>query len=95
MHTSCAMMASRVTPPAEDEGAEVDGVVEAGGAVVSVRGCLDRSYIILHLTVAASMAHMNVKRGDLGYEIEKWQRSRLIAEGKMSLSRVVVSIRHL
>ena len=66
MHTSCAMMASRVTPPAEDEGAEVDGVVEAGGAVVSVRGCLDQSYVVLHRTVAAFMAHMKVKWGDLG-----------------------------
>ena len=31
-----AMMASTVTPPEEDEGAKVDGVVEAGGVVVSV-----------------------------------------------------------
>ena len=37
MRTSCAMMASSVTPPAEDEGTEVDGVVEAGGATISVR----------------------------------------------------------
>ena len=37
MHTSCATMASRVTPSVEDEGAEVDGVVETGGATVSIR----------------------------------------------------------
>ena len=40
MHTSCAMMAKRVTQPAEDEGAEVDGKVdgkvEARGATVLV-----------------------------------------------------------
>ena len=36
MRTSYAMMASTVTPPEEDEGAKVDGVVEAGGVVVSV-----------------------------------------------------------
>ena len=36
MHTSCAMMASSVTPPAEDEGAKVDGAVEARGATVFV-----------------------------------------------------------
>ena len=36
MRTSCAMMASRVTPPVKDEGAEVDGVEEAGGVVVSI-----------------------------------------------------------
>ena len=41
MHTSYATMASRVTPPVEDERAEVDGVVEARGAVVSVWGCLE------------------------------------------------------
>ena len=36
MRTSCAMMASSVTPPVEDEAAEVDGAVEFGGAAVSV-----------------------------------------------------------
>ena len=61
MHTSCAMIASRVTPPAEDEGAKVDGAVEAGGAVVSVWGYLERSCAILRLMVAASMAHIYVK----------------------------------
>ena len=43
MHTSCAMMVSSVTSPLEDEGAEVDGAVEAGGAAVSVHGRLGRS----------------------------------------------------
>ena len=38
MRTSYAMMASSVTPPAEDEGAKVDGAVEDGRVVVSVRG---------------------------------------------------------
>ena len=40
MHTSYATMASKVTPPVEDERAEVDGVVEAGGATVSIRAAL-------------------------------------------------------
>ena len=66
MRTSYAMMASKVTPPTEDEGAEVDGAVEDGGAAISGRGYLERSYARLHLTVAASMAHINVKWGDLG-----------------------------
>ena len=66
MCTSCAMMASSVTPLVEDEAAEVDEVVESGGAAVFVWGYLERSCAILHLTVAASMAHMNVKWGDLG-----------------------------
>ena len=33
------MIALSVTPPTEDEGVKVDGVVEAGGAAVTVRGC--------------------------------------------------------
>ena len=56
MCTSCAMIASSVTPPAEDNGAEVDGVVEAGGAVVCVWGCLGLSYAALRLAVAAFMS---------------------------------------
>ena len=36
MHISYAMMASSVTPPAKDEGAEVDGAVEVGGAAIYV-----------------------------------------------------------
>ena len=66
MHTSCAMMALRVTPPAKDEGAEVDEAVEVKGVAVSVQGYLKRSCAILCLTIAASMAHMNVKWGDSG-----------------------------
>ena len=43
MCTSCAMMASSVIPPAEDEGAKVDGAIEAGGAAVSIHGRLGQS----------------------------------------------------
>ena len=43
MHTSCAMMALRVTLLVEDEGVEVHGVVEVGGVVVSVQGRLGLS----------------------------------------------------
>ena len=50
------MMASSVTPPAEDDGAEVDGVVEARGAVVCVWGYLGLSYAALRLAVAAFMS---------------------------------------
>ena len=64
MRTSYVMMVSSVTPPTKEEGAEVDGVVEARGVVVSVRGCLEWSYARPRLMVAASMAHM--KWGDLG-----------------------------
>ena len=40
MRSSCAMMASSVTPPTEEEeeGAEVDGAEWAGGVAVSVCG---------------------------------------------------------
>ena len=43
MHTTCAMMASRVTPPAEEEGAELDGIEEVEGATVSVCIYLEQS----------------------------------------------------
>ena len=61
MHTSYAMMASSVTPPTKDEGAEVDEAVEAGGVIVSVRGYLDLSCASLRRMVAASMAHITRK----------------------------------
>ena len=34
MRTNYAMMASRVTPPTEDEGAEMNGAEEAGGVAI-------------------------------------------------------------
>ena len=61
MHTSCATVASSVTPPAKDEGEEVDGVVEVGGVVVSIQGRLGLSCASLCQTVVASMAHITVK----------------------------------
>ena len=61
MHTSCAMMASSVTSPAEDEGAEVDGVVKPRGVVISIRGHLGLSYALLCQMVATSMAHITKK----------------------------------
>ena len=61
MHTSYAMMASRVTPLVEDKGVEVDGAVEARGVAIFIRGCLSLSYASLRLTVAASMALITIK----------------------------------
>ena len=61
MHTSNAMMTSKVTPLAKDEGEKVDKVVEAEGAAVSIQGYLERSCATLRLMVAVSMAHMNMK----------------------------------
>ena len=57
-------MASRVTPHAEEEEVEVDGAEEAGGVAVSVCGHLGRSWALLHLMIAASMAHMKEKCED-------------------------------
>ena len=55
------MMASKVTPPSEEEGAEVEGIAGAVGLVVSVRGYFDRSWASLHLTKAALMVPIMVK----------------------------------
>ena len=43
MHSSYAMMASKVTPPLDEEEAKVDGVEQAGGVTVLVRGRFSRS----------------------------------------------------
>ena len=44
MHTSYAMMASRIIPPTKDKEAKVDGVEEVGGVVVLVQGRLNLSW---------------------------------------------------
>ena len=78
------MIALRVTPPAEEEEAKVDGVEGVGGAVNSDR--LERSYTSLRLTVAASIAPITWKWSDKGKGTEKWYKILVITEGKMSLS---------
>ena len=83
-------MSSRVTPLVEEEEVDVDRAVEAGGIAVSNR--LERSCASLHLTVAASMAHMTWKWSKTGKGTEKWHKILVIAEGKMSLSWAVVSL---
>ena len=52
------MIVSRVTPPAEEEGAEVDGAEGVGGAADSNR--LKRSCTFLLLTVAVCTHNMEV-----------------------------------
>ena len=64
MRTSCAMMASRVTSPAEDEGAEVDGAIEVEGVIVSIRGHLSQSCALLYLMAATSIA-LKMRRLDM------------------------------
>ena len=51
-------MASRVTLPAEDEGANVDGAEEARGVAVSVWGRFDRSWASLRQTDVPLMVPM-------------------------------------
>ena len=60
------MTASRVTPPANEEGVDVDGPEEAEGVTISIRGHFGRSWASLRLTVAASMTHIVEKCVDLG-----------------------------
>ena len=84
------MIASRVTPPTEEEGAEVDGAEGVGGAVDP--DSLERSRTSLHLTVAVSMTHITWKWSETGKGTEKWCKILMIAEGKISLSWVAVSL---
>ena len=88
-------MSSSDTLLVEEEGADVDGAnrdgaKRKGGAVES--DCCDLNCALLHLTVAASMAYMTEKWLEEGKGTEKWHKIRVIAEGKMSSSRVVVSL---
>ena len=84
------MITSRVTPPVEEERVEVDGAEGVGGAAVPDR--LERSCTSLHLMVAVSMAHITWKWLEMGKGIEKWHKILMIAEGKMSLSLVAISL---
>jgi len=52
------MTASRVTPPTDEEGANVERAEEAGGAAIYVCGHFSRSWASLRFTVAISMVHM-------------------------------------
>ena len=61
MCSSYAMMASRVTPPAEEGGAEVDRVKWAGGVAVLVHGYFGQSWASLRRTDTALMALMMEK----------------------------------
>ena len=84
------MIVSRVTPPAEEEGAEVDGAEGVGGATDLNR--LEHSCALLHLTVVASMAYITWKWSNMGMGTKKWHKILVIAERKMSLSRVAESL---
>ena len=79
----------------EEEGADVDeadwdGAKREGGAAEF--DCCDLNCASLRLTVAASMVHMTEKWSEEGKGTQKWHRIRVIAEGKMGLSRVAISL---
>ena len=68
----------------------MDGIEEVGGAADPNH--LERSCALLRLTVAASMAHITWKWSKTGKGTKKWCKILMIAEGKMSLSRVAISL---
>jgi len=81
---------SLVEEGADMDGVDQDGAKRKGGAAES--DYCDLNYASLCLTVAAFMAHMTEKWSEDGKEIEKWHKIRVITEGKMSLSRVTISL---
>ena len=90
MHCSYAMMSPSDISLEEEEGADVDGAKREGGVMEFV--CYDLNCASLRLMVAASMAHMTEKWSEEGKGTEKWHKICVIVEGKMSLSRVAVSL---
>ena len=72
------------------DGAERDGAKwEEGAAESDYRNLI---YASLRFMVTASMTHMTENYSEKGKRIEKWHRICVIAEGKMSLSWVAVSL---
>ena len=61
MHSSCTMMASSITPPLEEEGAEVDGMEGAKGVAVSAHSRINQSWALLCQTDGALMTLMTEK----------------------------------
>ena len=84
------MVSSSVISLVEEEGVDVDGAKGVGVAVDLNH--LERNCTSLHLMVLASIAPMIRKGSEEGKRTSKWRKSLVIAEGKMSLSRVVVSL---
>ena len=68
----------------------MDEAKEVGGAAVPDH--FERSYASLCLTVAVSMTHITWKWLEMGKGTEKWHEILVIAEGKMNLSWVAVSL---
>ena len=95
MRCSYTMVSPSETSLVEEEGADVDGVDQDGaereGGAVEF-DCRDLNCASLCLTVAASMAHMTKEWLEERKGTEKWHKIYVIAEGKMSLSQVAISL---
>ena len=61
MRRNCAITASRVTLPADEEGVDVEGAEEARGVAVSIHDHFGRSWASLRLMIAVSMVHITKK----------------------------------
>ena len=72
------------------DGADRDRVEREGGAAES--DCRDLNYTSLRLMVAATMAHMTKNWSEEGKGTEKWHKIHVIAKGKMSISRIAISL---
>ena len=72
------MIALMVTPPIEEKGVEMDGAEEVGG--VANLDCLEQNYVLLRLTVVASIAPIMWKWSNKGKRTEKWHKILVIAE---------------
>ena len=83
-------MSLRVTLLVEEEGVEMDRAEGVGEA--TDLDCLEQNCASLRFMVAASIAPIIGKWSDMGKETEKWRKILMIAEGKMSLSRVTKSL---
>ena len=81
------MSARETSAPEEEEGADKEEVA----FVVFTRGHFATSYATLLWIDSLLMAPMTWKRGKGGMVTCKYVNMRVIAEGKMSLSRVVMS----
>ena len=78
------MIALMVTPPIEEKGVEMDGAEEVGG--VANLDCLEQNYVLLRLTVVASIAPIMWKWLNKGKGTEKWCKILVIAEELVSAS---------
>ena len=83
-------MSLSITPLVEEEGADVDRVVGVGVAVDSDH--FERNCASLRLTIQASIATIIGKGSKEEKRTPDWRKSLVIVEGKMSLSRVAVSL---